>query len=65
MSGEIIFIVDICNTIKSVQMHEERLKLNLPSSGAVRSMIITEKQYASMNILTGKRKKKKTHLILK
>lgn len=47
-------------------MHEERLKLNLPSSGAVRSMIITEKQYASMNILTGKRKKKeKTHLILK
>lgn len=48
----------VCNTIESAKLHEERLKFNLPPWGSVRSMIITEKQYASMNILTGKRKRK-------
>lgn len=48
----------VCNTIESAKMHEERLKLHLPSNGSVRSMIITEKQYASMNVLAGKRKRK-------
>ena len=53
----------VCNTIESAQMHEERLKLHLPSYGSVRSMIITEKQYASMNILAGKRKKKERNAL--
>lgn len=53
----------ICNTIESAKLHEERLKFNLPPSGAVRSMIITEKQYASMNILSGKRKRKEKNAI--
>lgn len=48
----------ICNTIESAKLHEERLKLNLPSAGSVRSMIITEKQYSSMNVLSGKKKRK-------
>lgn len=53
----------ICNTIESAKLHEERLKLNLPPNGSVRSMIITEKQYASMNILSGKRKRKEKNAI--
>ena len=51
----------ICNTLESAQLHEERVALKVPSGGSVRSMIVTEKQYASMKILTGKpiRKEKK------
>ena len=30
----------------------------IPQSGSVRTMIVTEKQYASMNILIGVQKKK-------
>lgn len=48
----------LCNTIESANLHEERVKFNAPKSGSVRSMIITEKQYASMNILSGKKKPK-------
>ena len=39
-------------------MHENRLKANLPPKGHVRDLIITEKQFASMNILCGQKKKK-------
>lgn len=48
----------LCNTIESATLHEERIKLNAPKSGSVRSMIITEKQYASMNIVSGVKKPK-------
>lgn len=53
----------VCNTLESAKLHEERLKLNLPRYGSIRSMIITEKQYASMNILSGKQKKKEQNAI--
>lgn len=53
----------VCNTIESAKLHEERLKLHLPSNGSVRSMIVTEKQYASMNILSGKKKKKEKNVL--
>ena len=48
----------ICNTIESAKMHEERVSKNVPEYGSVRSLIVTEKQYASMNILAGEKKKK-------
>lgn len=48
----------ICNTIENAYSHENRLKQNLPANGYVRDLIITEKQFASMNILCGKSKKK-------
>ena len=48
----------ICNTIESAKLHEDRVRPNVPKCGSVRSMIVTEKQYASMNILTGEIKKK-------
>lgn len=48
----------ICNTLESAKLHEDRICAQVPSYGSVRSMIVTEKQYASMNILTGERKPK-------
>ena len=48
----------LCNTIESAIMHENRVKTQAPKYGSVRSMIITEKQYASMNILSGEPKPK-------
>lgn len=48
----------ICNTLENAKLHEDRVSLKVPKNGSVRSMIVTEKQYASMNILTGEVKKK-------
>ena len=48
----------ICNTLESARIHEDRICSKVPPYGSVRSMIVTEKQYASMNILTGDRKPK-------
>ena len=48
----------LCNTIENAQEHEKKLKFHLPYSGSVRSMIVTEKQYSTMNILCGEKKKK-------
>ena len=43
----------VCNTIESAELHESRVSAQVPKHGSVRSMIVTEKQYASMKILTG------------
>ena len=48
----------ICNTIESAKLHEDRICAQVPKHGSVRSLIVTEKQYSSMNILTGERKPK-------
>lgn len=40
------------------KLHESRISRLVPSLGSVRSLIVTEKQYASMNILVGKKNKK-------
>lgn len=52
----------LCNTIENVQKHEMRLKNNLPYVGSVRSMVVTEKQYSTMNILVGKKRKKENKI---
>lgn len=44
----------VCNGTDSVEVHKRRLKLALPTAGAVRMMVVTEKQYNNIEILVGK-----------
>ena len=43
----------VCNGLDAVEKHEKRLNANLPQNGAVRLLVITEKQYESIRILVG------------
>jgi CRISPR-associated protein Cas2 len=43
----------VCNGMDAVHKHKLRLKKNLPDNGAVRLLVITEKQYESVEILLG------------
>ena len=44
----------VCNGTDAVEKHRKRLKNNLPDNGSVRMLVITEKQYESIEILVGK-----------
>ena len=44
----------ICNGSDAVEKHRTRIKNNLPDNGSVRLLVITEKQYESIDILLGK-----------
>ena len=44
----------ICNGVDAVNKHKARLKAHLPDNGAVRMLVVTEKQYGSIEILLGK-----------
>lgn len=44
----------ILNGIDAEKKHLARLVENLPPKGSVRSMTVTEKQYASMRLLVGR-----------
>ena len=44
----------ICNGMDAVNKHKARLKQHLPDNGAVRMLVVTEKQYDSIEILLGK-----------
>ena len=46
----------VCNGIDAVEKHKKRLASNVPHNGAVRALIITEKQYDSIIILVGELK---------
>lgn len=46
----------VCNGYDAVATHEKRLKQHLPANGSIRLLIITEKQYESMQILLGEYK---------
>ena len=43
----------ICNGMDAVNKHRQRIKQNLPDNGAIRLLVITEKQYESIEILLG------------
>lgn len=45
--------VRICNGNDAVQKHKKRLLACLPDDGAIRLLVITEKQYESIEILLG------------
>ena len=44
----------VCNGMDSVNKHKTRLYHSVPDNGQIRLLVITEKQYTSMEILTGK-----------
>ena len=44
----------VCNGMDAVEKHRQRVKQNLPENGAIRLMVITEKQYEAIDILLGK-----------
>jgi CRISPR-associated protein Cas2 len=43
----------LCNGMDAVTMHQQRLKQNLPEKGSVRLLILTEKQFESIDVLLG------------
>ncbi len=43
----------VCNGVDAVKKHSARLRCNLPDNGAVRLLVITEKQFESIQILVG------------
>ena len=43
----------VCNGMDAVAKHEKRLRLQLPPNGSVRLLVVTEKQYESIQILVG------------
>lgn len=43
----------VCNGNDDVEKHKKRMNLNLPDNGSVRLLVITEKQYESIEILVG------------
>jgi CRISPR-associated protein Cas2 len=46
----------ICKGLAQVEKHTQRLKCLIPLSGSVRLITVTEKQFASMEILIGLQK---------
>ncbi len=48
----------LCNGLDSVEKHRLRLMANLPQTGNVRCMQVTEKQFAAMMVLVGTKTKK-------
>lgn len=44
----------VCNGFDAVKKHKQRLRLNVPPDGSVRLLVLTEKQYESVEILVGK-----------
>lgn len=43
----------ICNGADSVSMHEQRVLSQIPERGSIRVLVLTEKQYESIDILLG------------
>lgn len=43
----------VCNGADAVEKHKVRARSNLPDNGSVRMLVITEKQYESIEILLG------------
>ena len=43
----------VANGPDAVEKHKNRLNDNLPNNGSIRLLVVTEKQYESMNILVG------------
>lgn len=43
----------VCNGNDSIEVHRKRLYAALPPAGSVRMMVVTEKQYNSIELLVG------------
>jgi len=44
----------VCNGYDAIDKHIKRLKSVVPDNGSIRVLVITERQYQSMYVLTGK-----------
>ena len=44
----------VCNGMDAVEKHRARIRQNLPDNGAIRLLVITEKQFESIDILLGR-----------
>lgn len=44
----------VCNGMDAVSKHKSRIKNHLPCNGSIRLLVITEKQFESIDILLGK-----------
>ncbi len=53
----------ICNGTDAVDMHKKRLNNNLPENGSIRLLVMTEKQFETMEILVGKFKEEDTEFV--
>ena len=51
----------LCSGVDSADQHERSLMLNAPSTGSVRVLTVTEKQYASIRIISGIKKPQEKH----
>lgn len=47
----------LCNGVESANMHINRIQSIAPYTGSVRCLLVTEKQYASIRIIAGEKKK--------
>lgn len=47
----------VCNGNDTVELHKNRLRINVPNEGSIRVLVITEKQYENVEILLGKKSK--------
>ncbi len=45
----------VCNGNDMVELHKQRLKMNVPDEGSIRVLVITEKQYENVEILLGRK----------
>ena len=43
----------VCNGTDAVEKHKKRLKMSLPANGCIQMMVITEKQFQSIEMLVG------------
>lgn len=43
----------LCNNLDNAEMHCRRLAVHAPEGGSIRVMVVTEKQYANMYIVSG------------
>ena len=50
----------VCNGLKDVEKHRTRLYRAVPDNGSIRLLVITEKQYESIEILIGELKEDDT-----
>ncbi len=47
--------VRLCNGTDAAEKHTQRLLINAPLSGSIRILTVTEKQYATIKIIAGKK----------
>ena len=47
---QFLLYVRICNGMDNVNLHRVRLKANISENGSIRMLVITEKQYESIEL---------------